>query len=104
MLAHHRKDSCKKTDMKTMKSKPTKDSRGSMIFFQPEIRNRNKKPLTQTLIWFDYSKNSIILHAKKIQASKLHMEVTQPKQKILYEATSSRISLASKFCFQFLPQ
>jgi hypothetical protein len=70
MLAHHRKDSCKKTDMKTMKSKPAKDSRGSMIFFQPEIRNRNKKPLTQTLIWFDYSKNSIILHAKKIQASK----------------------------------
>lgn len=46
-----------------------KYSRGSMIFFQPEIRNRNKKPLTQTLIWFDYSKNSIILHAKKIQAS-----------------------------------
>jgi hypothetical protein len=70
MLAHHRKDSCKKTDMKTMKSKRAKDSRGSMIFFQPEIRNRNKKPLTQTLIWFDYSKNSIILHAKKIQASK----------------------------------
>lgn len=69
MLAHHRKDSCKKTDMKTMKSKPAKDSRGSMIFFQLEIRNRNKKPLTQTLIWFDYSKNSIILHAKKIQAS-----------------------------------
>jgi hypothetical protein len=56
MLAHHRKDSCKKTDMKTMKSKPAKDSRGSMIFFQLEIRNRNKKPLTQTLIWFDYSK------------------------------------------------
>jgi hypothetical protein len=70
MFAQHRKDSCKKTDMKTMKCKPAKDSRGSMKFFQPEISNRNKKLLTQTLIWFDYSKNSTILHAKKIQASK----------------------------------
>jgi hypothetical protein len=36
---------------------------------------------------------------KSKQASKLHMEVTKSKQKILYEATSSRISMASTVLF-----